>query len=108
MLVTRSVLVLWIASASFACAASYAVAYLRSALALTKLEHLDLGGGQAFGMAFPSLLAFAIAAACAIVAIAALAYSWQTNKQPIMSSQHKATLWFLAPLAVVMVSGYGT
>ena len=107
MLVTKSVLVLWVAIASSACATSYSVAYARSADALIALEKLDLGGGQAFASVFPSFLAFVIAIACAIVAIGALLFSWRINKQPLLSTQHKAALLFLAPLGVAMLSKLG-
>jgi hypothetical protein len=107
MFITKSVLVLWFASASAACAASYGLAYVRSAGALVVLEKLDLGGGQAFASVFPSLLAFTIAIVCAIVAIGALLLSWRINKHPLLSAQHATALLFLAPLGVAMLNELG-
>ena len=104
---TKAVIVLWTASASLACAASYGIAYHRSAEALIGIEQLDLGGGQSFAMAFPSIFAFAISIACAFIAIGALLYSCRISKNPLLCAQHLIALIFLAPLGVVVLAGLG-
>lgn len=107
MLITKAVIILWAAIASCACSVSYGIAYHRSAETLIKMEQLDLGGGQSFIMAFPSLFAFAIAIACVLVAIGALIYSCRINKNSLLCAQHSIALIFLVPLGIFVLSGLG-
>ena len=105
MLTNKAVIILWAASASFACAASYGIAYHRSAMTLISIERIDLGGGQSFAMAFPSLVAYTISIACALVAIGALLYSHRVDKNSLLCTQHLIALIFLAPLVFFILSG---
>ena len=98
MAASRSVLCLWLAStASFGCAA-FSIGYYRGTLAVIDVEQLDLGGGQSFALAVPTLVSLAAALLFLSVAVIGLLVSWLRNKQPLLSFPHTPALLLAVPL----------
>ncbi len=67
------------------------------------MENLDLGGGQAFAVEFPTSFSDAIAAVGAVLAVVGLFVSCLSNRQPLFSLPHTAALCFLLPLLVTLI-----
>jgi len=73
--VSRSILCLWLASTAASDSAAFSIGYGHGAQAVVDLERFDLGGGQAFALTFPTLVALVVAALLCVFALAGLLVS---------------------------------
>jgi hypothetical protein len=104
---SRSILCLWLASTAASVSAAFSIGYdhgTRAAIDLERidLERIDLGGGQAFALSFPSLVALVVAALLCVLALAGLLVSWRRNKQALSSLPHSAAILLVVPLCAIV------
>ena len=99
---SRSILCLWLASTASSVSAAFAIGYDHGARAVIDLERLDLGGGQAFALTFPTLVALIVSALLCVLALAGLLVSWRRNRQALSSLPHSAAILLVVPLCAIL------
>lgn len=99
---TGSLLCLWLASAASAVSAAFSLGYDRGTRAVIEIEHLDVGGGQAFSLVFPLFFTLAVSAFFFVAAVIGLLMSWRRNRQPLFSLPHAAAMLLMVPLGVAL------
>jgi hypothetical protein len=99
---SRSILCLWLASTAASVSAAFSIGYDHGTRAAIDLERIDLGGGQAFALSFPSLVALVVAALLCVLALAGLLVSWRRNKQALSSLPHSAAILLVVPLCAIV------
>jgi len=99
---SRSIHCLWVGSIASSVCAAFGIGYDHGTRAVVAIEQLDLGGGQAFALTFPSLVAMAAALVFFAFAFLELLVSWLSDKQALFSRPHIAALLLAVPLCATV------